>query len=66
MTAVKAIAHDIEKLSPNELAEFRSWFAVFDSVVRGPRNDVDAAVEKIEALAVEAISEYEARRAREI
>jgi hypothetical protein len=33
MSKVEAIEHQIEKLSPAELAAFRSWYAAFDAEV---------------------------------
>jgi hypothetical protein len=66
MTAVEAIEQEIKKLSPNELAELRLWFAKFDADSWDAQIESDAAAGKLDALAAEALAEYEAGKAREI
>ena len=66
MTAVEAVEKQIEKLSPSELAEFRLWYAKYDADAWDAQIEADAAAGKLDALAKEAIAEYEAGKAREI
>ena len=66
MTTVESIARAIEKLSPTELAQFRRWFAEFDAEAWDVQIEADAAAGKLDALAAEALAEYEAGKAREI
>lgn len=66
MTAVKVVEKQIVKLSPRELAEFRLWFAEYDSDAWDAQIEADAAAGKLDALAREAIAEYEAGKAQEI
>jgi len=66
MTTVEAIEKEIEKLSPNELAEFRRWYADFDADAWDAQIEADAASGKFDALAEEALAEYKAGKAQEI
>ncbi len=66
MTAVEIVEKQIVKLSPKELAEFRLWFAEYDSDAWDVQIEADAAAGKLDALAKEAIAEYEAGKAQEI
>ena len=66
MTAVEVIEKQIVKLSPKQLAEFRLWFAKYDSDVWDAQIEADAAAGKLDALAREAIAEYGAGKAQEI
>jgi len=66
MTVVEIVEKQIVKLSPKELAEFRLWFAKYDSDVWDAQIEADAAAGKLDALAKEAIAEYEAGKAQEI
>ncbi len=66
MNAVEAIANNIEKLSPKELAKFRNWFSSFDSDAWDAQIEADAEAGKLDALAEMAMAEYKAGKAREI
>ena len=66
MTAVRAIENDIKRLSQTELAAFRHWFAEFDANVWDAQIEADAAAGQLDALAKEALAEYEAGEVREI
>jgi len=66
MTIVETIEREIEKLSPKELALFRRWFAEFDADAWDVQIEADAAAGKLDALAEEALAEYESGKAREI
>ena len=66
MTTVEAIEKEIEKFSPKELEEFRRWYADFDADAWDAQIEADAAAGKLDALAEEALVEYEAGKTREI
>ncbi len=66
MTTVEAIEKEIVKLSPKELAELRLWFAAFDADAWDSQIETDAAAGKLDALAAEALTEYESGKAREL
>ena len=66
MTAVEIVENEIEKFSQKELAEFRLWFAEYDSDAWDMQIEADAATGKLDALAKEAIVEYESGKIREI
>jgi hypothetical protein len=66
MTAVEVVEKEIEKLSLKELDEFRLWFMKYDSDAWDMQIEADAAAGKLDALAKEAIAEYESGKAREI
>lgn len=66
MTSVEVVEKEIEKLSLRELAEFRLWFAKYDSDVWDAQIEADAAAGKLDALAKGAIAEYESGKARQI
>lgn len=66
MNTVEAIEQEIKKLSPKELAQLRQWFATFDADAWDAQIERDAQAGKLDALAAEALAEYEAGKAREI
>ena len=66
MTIVELVEKEIEKFSKSELAEFRLWFAKYDSNAWDAQIEADAAAGKLDALAEEAIKEYEVGKAREM
>jgi hypothetical protein len=66
MTTVESIENRVEKLSLKELSEFRLWFAKYDANAWDAQIEVDAVAGKLDALAQEALAEYESGKAREI
>ena len=66
MTRIESIEDAVQKLPPEELAEFREWFARFDAAAWDARIEADAAAGKLDAIAAEAKAEYQAGKAREI
>ena len=66
MTNVEAVEKEIERFTPTELAKFRRWYANFDADAWDEQIEADAASGKLDALAEEALAEYEAGKAREI
>ncbi len=61
-TAEAAVA----RLSNDELAQFRRWFAEFDGAAWDAQIEADAKAGKLDALAEEALAEYHAGKATEI
>ena len=66
MTPVESLEHAVAKLSPEELAEFRHWFAEFDAKAWDAQIEADAASGKLDRFAAEALAEYKAGKAQEI
>jgi len=52
----------IERLSPEELREFRRWFAEYDAQQWDAEFERDVAEGRLDALAEEALREYDAGR----
>jgi hypothetical protein len=63
---VQTIEHEIERLSQKELEQLQSWFLEFNSDSWDRQIEVDATAGKLDALAAEALEEYDAGKAREI
>ena len=66
MSTVEAIEKAVQNLPPPELAKFRSWFTRFDAAAWDAQIEADAASGKLDALAAEALAEYQAGKAREL
>lgn len=66
MTSIHAIEQAVQQLPEHELAEFRRWFAQFDEAVWDAQIEVDADAGKLDALAAEALAEYNNGAAREL
>lgn len=66
MTKIESLEHQIRGLSPEELAEFRRWFAAFDAAVWDAELELDVAAGKLDALANQAIAEHRAGRSRKL
>lgn len=66
MTTVESIENRVEKLSLKELSEFRLWFAKYDANAWDAQIEADAVSGKLDALAQEALAEYESGKAQEI
>ena len=66
ISTVKALENAIKILPAPELAKFRKWFAEFDAAAWDAQIESDAAADRLEALAREAITEYWGGTAREI
>jgi hypothetical protein len=56
----------IRRLSPEDLAKFRAWFAEFDAALWDRQIELDAKRNKLDRLAKEALAEYEARKAKKL
>lgn len=55
MSKVEAIEQQIEKLSADELATFRRWYASFDAEVWDREFEVDVKAGRLDALAEKAL-----------
>lgn len=58
MNSVKSIEQAVQALPADQLAEFRRWFAEFDSHTWDRQLEQDAALGKLDALAAEALADF--------
>jgi hypothetical protein len=66
MSTVDQIEDAISKLAPAELAAFREWFAKFDAANWDEQIAHDAASDRLDALADEALADLRQGRCREL
>ena len=66
MLSIQTIVQAFQKLTTHELAEFRRWFAQFDESIWDAQIEADAQAGKLDALATEALAEYQDGKAREL
>jgi hypothetical protein len=66
MTRLEQIEQDVSKLSDEELAKFREWFAGFDAAAWDSKLADDVKSGKLDRLAQEAIAAAKAGNAREL
>jgi hypothetical protein len=66
MTNIETLEAAVSQLPPRDLAEFRRWFSEFDAAAWDRQIETDAASGKLDALAAEALSDYESGQAREL
>ena len=66
MTAVKEIESALKDLPEERLAEFRAWYEAFDAERWDRQFEQDAEAGKLNALADEAIADFDANRCREL
>ena len=66
MPDVKAIEEAVKALHPQDLAEFRSWFAEFDLAAWDRKIEADATAGKLDKLLAEADEDYRTGSAREL
>lgn len=66
MSTIEAIEQAVQELAPDDLAEFRRWFAAFDATAWDAQIEADANGGKFDALAAEAMAEYCQGKAREL
>ena len=59
MNRVEKIEQAIQDLRPEELAEFRQWFAEFDNALWDAQIEADAKAGRLDALARQARAAYE-------
>ncbi|MFA5891967.1 MAG: hypothetical protein WDA27_13625 [Actinomycetota bacterium] len=66
MTKLERLERDIESLSPEEAAEFRAWFLEYDWRIWDRRFERDVKAGKLDALARDAVQDYDAGRTSEL
>jgi hypothetical protein len=66
MTKVEALERDVQRLTPEELAAFRDWFAEYDWQQWDAQLERDVAAGKLDRLAAEALAEFDRGETREI
>lgn len=66
MTRVESLESEVQKLSPEELAAFRDWFAEYDWQTWDRQIERDSASGRLDALAAEALAEFERGETKEI
>ncbi|WP_394753894.1 hypothetical protein [Crenothrix sp.] len=64
--SIHAIEQAVAQLPAHDLAEFRRWFAQFDEAAWDAQIEADAYAGKLDALADEALAEYQKGMAREL
>ena len=58
MTTIEEIEQAVRRLSPEELAIFRAWFATFDAESWDRQLESDVAAGRLDALADEALQDF--------
>lgn len=66
MSRVETIEKEVRKLSDEELATFREWFARFDAEAWDRELEADIASGKLDALAEQALAHHRAGTTREL
>jgi len=66
MSKVERIEHDVQNLSPDELADFRKWFTSYDSAKWDVRLERDIQAGKLDSLRNEALAEHAAHGTKEL
>ena len=65
MTRIEEIKQAIEKLTPSERTKFRAWYEEFEARLFDEQIERDAKEGKLDRLAAEARTNYEAGRCEE-
>jgi hypothetical protein len=60
MSRVEEIEAEIQRMSSQELASFRAWFAEFDAESWDRQFEADVKAGKLDALAASALRDHEA------
>ena len=66
MSKVETLEREIEKLSAEELAAFRDWFANYDADAWDRQMEADVKAGKLDRLAAEALAEHKRGETKEI
>ena len=66
MTRVKDIESAIEKLSKDDLLEFRTWFEEFDAKVWDMQFEKDASSGKLNKVSEQAVNDYKSGKCKKI
>jgi hypothetical protein len=59
MTKVESLEREVEKLSPEELAAFREWFATYDADAWDEQIERDVRAGKLDRTAAEALAAHD-------
>ena len=66
MSQVEKLEQTVERLSPDELATFRSWFSEFDAAAWDRQIEIDSEVGRLDRLAQSAIEDHRAGKTKRI
>jgi hypothetical protein len=66
MAKVEKIERELQDLSPEELAKFRQWFAVFDAEAWDRQFEADVKAGKLDALAERALRDHAAGKSTKL
>jgi len=66
MSPVEKIEREVQKLSPEDLREFRSWFVEFDGELWDRQFERDVAAGNLDALGDEALADLDEGRTRSL
>ena len=66
MSQVEMLEQTVKKLSPSELAAFRSWFVEFDAAEWDRQIEMDSETGKLDRLAQCAIKEHKGGKTKSI
>jgi hypothetical protein len=66
MPDVKALEEAVRALAPTDLAEFRRWFAEFDSASWDRQLEADVTAGKLDALLAEAAEDHRSGQFRSL
>lgn len=66
MSNLEELEHRIQNLPSNELAKFRAWFIEYDHMLWDKQIEADSKAGKLHGLVSEALTDYQAGKAREI
>jgi len=59
MTRLENLEQEVQSLNPEELAEFRAWFAEYDWQQWDRQLERDVAAGRLDRMAAEALAEHE-------
>jgi hypothetical protein len=59
MTKVESLEREVEKLSPEELAAFREWFATYDADAWDEQIERDVRAGKLDRMVAEALAAHD-------
>jgi len=66
MSQVEMLEQTVKKLSPGQLAAFRSWFIEFDATEWDRQIKMDSATGKLDKLVQRAVDEHKAGKTKRI
>ena len=66
MSELEHLERLVRKLSPEDLAKFRAWFAEFDHAMWDRQIESDAKSGKLDRLVSEAMADYKAGKAKKV